>query len=373
MDIEKNLKNNIMFPDYNNCLANIPNSILKWFGLEPVGASLPMLDDLLKKDYKNVVLLLLDGMGTAIMNEHLATNGPFRQHQIGAISSVFLSTTTAGTTSAITGLQPCEHCWLGWDCYIPQIDQNVTIFRNTLEGTDIPAADYNVAHTYMKYESVVDKINKSGYQAYSSMPFLPPFPDSLDAICDRISSLCSQDGKKYIYSYWNQPDGALHHYGLRTDSVHNLLHELENHVDKLASELTSRGDTLFIITADHGHIDNRITFLKDYPEILDCLIRQPSLEPRALNLFVKSDKCQKFEELFNKEFGKDFLLLPMDEMLAKNLMGDRPWNEKFRAMLGNYIAIAISDLSIYFTDECHLSMHGGITKKEMEIPLIIYG
>ena len=41
-------------------------------------------------------------------------------------------------------------------------------------------------------------------------------------------------------------------------------------------------------------------------------------------------------------------------------------------MLGNYLAIATGDMSIYFTDERWLSMHGSLTKEEMEIPLIVF-
>lgn len=372
MDIEENLEE-IIRPNYDNCIANIPNSVLKWFGLAPNGKSLPQIDALLQKDYKNVVLLLLDGMGTYIMREHLSEDGPFRKHLSDKISTVYISTTTAGTTSALTGLQPCEHGWLGWDCYFPQIDENVTIFRNTLEGTSIPAADYDVAHKYLPYESAVDKITKAGFKAYSSMPFLPPFPDSIDAILERIEMLCKEDGKKYIYSYWNQPDGALHDKGLRNQEVHDLLINLENKVDALASKLESSDDTLFIITADHGHIDNRIAFLKDYPEIKNCLVRDPSLEPRCLNLFVKEGFEDTFVELFNKEFGQDFKLLRTDDFIAQGFMGTNKPRPEFRAMLGNYIAVAISDLSLYFTDDSHVSMHGGLTRKEMEIPLIIYG
>lgn len=43
----------------------------------------------------------------------------------------------------------------------------------------------------------------------------------------------------------------------------------------------------------------------------------------------------------------------------------------FRAMLGDYLAIAISDLSIYYIEERWVSMHGSVTEEEMLIPLIV--
>ena len=88
----ENTQKNLIWPDYKNCIANLPNSILKKFGIETVGDTLPMLDPILKKDYKNIVVILLDGMGKAIIESHLAENGPFRSHLAGIYKSVFLST-----------------------------------------------------------------------------------------------------------------------------------------------------------------------------------------------------------------------------------------------------------------------------------------
>lgn len=362
-------KNNIIWPDYNNCIANLPNSILKKFGIKTVGETLPLMDKYLKKDYRNIVLLLLDGMGKTILENHLNEAGPFRTHLAGIYKSVFLSTTVAATTSAMSGLQPCEHSWLGWDCYYPQIDKNVTVFLNTIQGTKEQAADYNVASTYTPYENVVTKIKNAGGQAYGCAPFLPPFPQDFKGICDSIKELCNEPGKKYIYAYWNQPDGLLHRKGCTSKIVGEALESLEKGVSKLADELE---DTLVIVTADHGHIDTDFVVLQDYPNIMDCLIRLPTLEPRALNLFVKEDEKKFFEQEFNKEFGEKFILMPMEEVIGKKLFGTGVPHKNFREMLGNYLAIATGDLTIYYTDERWKSMHGSLTEDEMLIPLIIF-
>ena len=94
----------IVYPDYKNCIANVPNSILKYYGLGLVGDPLPLLNQYLNKPYKNVVLLLLDGMGKNILEKHLSSEGTFRKNLKGIYKSVFLSTTTAATTSLLSGL-----------------------------------------------------------------------------------------------------------------------------------------------------------------------------------------------------------------------------------------------------------------------------
>ena len=76
-------KHKIVLPDYKNCIANLPNSILKKLGLPTNGDTLPLLDKYLQKDYKNIVVILLDGMGKAIIERHLKTEGSFRSHLAG--------------------------------------------------------------------------------------------------------------------------------------------------------------------------------------------------------------------------------------------------------------------------------------------------
>ena len=359
----------IVSPDYKNCIANLPNSVLKKWGVPAAGETLPLADKYLEKDYKNIVVLLLDGMGKFILEESLDEKGAFRSHLAGIYNSVFLSTTVAATTSMLTGQQPCEHCWLGWDCYYPQIDKNVTVFKNTVQGTDTPAADYNVARTYTPYVDIVQKINAAGGKAYYSIPFIPPHPDSFEAVCDRVKELCNEPGKKYIYAYWNQPDSLLHEYGRKSPEVTNELKRIEAYVSHTVKELD---DTIFFITADHGHINQECVAVQNYPVIMDCLERLPSLEPRVLNLFVKEDKKDLFVKEFKKEFGDKFLLMTTEEAVEKGLMGTGKEHELFRSMLGNYLAIATDDLSICFTDDRWVSSHGSLTEDEMLIPLIVF-
>lgn len=134
--------------DYKNCIANLPNSILKKFGVNTIGNSLPLADRFLEKKYKNKVVLLLDGMGTHILEKNLDDEGFFRTHFIDSYKTVYPPTTVAATTSIDCGLMPIEHAWFGWDCYYPQVDKNVTVFLNTEQGTNNPVAENSVARKY---------------------------------------------------------------------------------------------------------------------------------------------------------------------------------------------------------------------------------
>ena len=146
---------------------------MKKWGLPTNGGTLKLLDRYLEKDYKNVVVILLDGMGKYIIEHNLEKNGFFNTHMAGTYSSTFPPTTVAATTPIASGLTPCEHGWLGWDCYFPQIDRNVIVFLNTDTETGEKVAEESVAWKYCGYTSVIKKINSAGGKAYFVAPFLP--------------------------------------------------------------------------------------------------------------------------------------------------------------------------------------------------------
>lgn len=359
----------IMYPDYENCTANLAGSIQKAFGVK-AERSLQLCDKLLEKDYKNIVLILLDGMGKNIMDGNLAPDGFFQKHLAGNYSSVFPPTTVAATTSIDSGEQPVEHAWLGWDCYYKEIDKNVTVFRNTESGTEKPAADFWVAWTYCPYRTVIQQIQEAGGQAYYATPFVEPYPADFAAICDRVSKLCAMDGRKYIYAYWNEPDYSMHRFGCYSRESREILRTLEKQVEALCDGLT---DTLVLVTADHGHVDSKGAALEDYPELVECLVRMPSIEPRALNLFVKLECEKRFVERFQAEFGEKFLLLTKQQVKDLQLFGNGKEHPRFDEMLGDYLAVAVSDLSIYNTREerdAFIGVHAGLTEEEIVVPLI---
>ena len=339
----------IKYPDYENCIAGIPNSILKSMGIEPGRRTSELLDRYLaEKAYENIVVILLDGMGKNIIDANLSGRGFFNSHMSGTLSSTFPPTTVAATTSILSGMEPCEHGWLGWDCYYPQIDKNVTVFLNKVTGTDEPAA----AAAAIGAE---------------------PRPDSFEKIVDRIEELCGRPGRKYIYSYWNEPDHTMHEKGCFGEDAKSLLKKLEKQVRQLCMRLDNNR-TLIIVTADHGHIDTKGVALTDYPKICECLLRLPSIEPRALNFFIKPGMEEQFVNEFNRKFSDNFMLLTKEEVLKNKLFGEGSEHAAFRDMLGDYLAVATGALCIYNTREeadFFIGAHAGLTEEEMTIPLIL--
>ena len=133
-------------------------------------------------------------------------------------------------------------------------------------------------------------------------------------------------------------------------------------------------DTLFLITADHGHIDSNNLCILDYPEIMNCLVRMPSIEPRTVNLFVKEEFKESFPALFRKTFGDDFLLLTHDEVIQTKLFGIGTNHPELEQMIGDFVALVVTDKSLYFTHykvQIMPGNHAGLTPEEYTIPLIV--
>jgi len=366
----------IFFPDYNNSILNFSCSILKHFKIDIKHNSLPEVDNILTKNFQNIVVILLDGLGINILEKHLKPTDFLRKHLFKEYSSIYPPTTTASTTSIMSGLAPIEHGWLGWDVYFKQEDKIVTCFRNTFAGTDTVAADYSIANKYLPYKDIATLINEKGSgDAEIIFPWLLEKPGDLDNWILKIKNRCkkksdTKENPKFTYAYWEQPDGALHEFGSNHPTVHESVLELNKKIEQLCSELEN---TLVFITADHGHIDIERNFIEEnYPDIAEMLIRPTSLEPRAISFYVKEEFIHDFKNKFLEYFEKDYLLYTKEEVFKNHLFGYGTEHKNLTG-IGDFIAIAKGTKTLFWNKNTHpfKSHHAGITEEEMKIPLIV--
>ncbi len=121
----------LSFPNYDHSILGIPNSLLNHYGAKAHHKTLPVLDNYLKKKYKNVILIILDGMGVDMLQHNLSNFSFLRRHVKTKLSSVFPSTTVAAFTAHCCGLSPIEHGRLGWAPYFKHLKRVVEIVPNT--------------------------------------------------------------------------------------------------------------------------------------------------------------------------------------------------------------------------------------------------
>jgi len=360
------------FPDYNECIVNLSNSILNHYGVKTENSTLPVADSVLAKNKKHVVVVLLDGLGINILEKHLYYRDFLRRNLICDYSSVFPPTTVASTTSFLSGKYPIEHGWLGWDVYFEQENKSVTCFFNTLQGTEEKAAEYNIPYKYLPYENIITKINNSGNaKAYWVAPFGEEPHTDLDDWVETVRKHCHKDERNFVYAYWEDPDYELHHKGTKSNDVGKIVQELN---EKMLYLCESCPESLFIITADHGHTDIRNEVLTEkYPEIANMLVRQPCIEKRAMSFYVKPEYMETFPKEFVKEFGTNYVLFTKEEALRNNLFGPGRSHENLTG-IGDFVAVAFTDRTLVWDKDDHQfrSHHAGLNQKELRIPFICY-
>lgn len=361
-----------IMPNYNESIVNLACSISKHFEIDYKHNTLDYIDKILDdNNYKNIVLILYDGFGYNLLKRNINITKFLNDHLYKSISSVFPATTTAATTSITTALNPCEHGWLGWNVYFKKIDKIVTVYFNRIKDSDVIAEKFDVARTFLPYETIMDRINKQGkYNAYHLASYGDcPYKD-IDDMNNKIITLCKEDGKKYIYAYYSDPDYTMHEHG--TDGLESVK-SIKNINTKTKNLCKHLKDTLILVVADHGHLNTRYEKLTDYPDIIETLKRKVSLDSRAIAFYVKRGMFKQFEKAFEAFNNEKFILLTKKEVIKQKIFGDGKQHKLFNDEIGDYLAIAIDDVTIRHDDDGHVfkSSHSGITEDEMLVPLII--
>ena len=369
------MKNKLLYPKYDHSILGIPNSLLRYYGAKTHHSSLPILDHVLKQNYKNVILIILDGMGIDLLQHHLSNFSFLRRNIKTKLSSVFPSTTVAATTTYYSGLSPIEHGWLGWDPYFKDLNCVVELFPNTnfYTGERLPEK----VSDRMPYAHIFDQIKRVNHDVCLSEVFpvviKPDGASDFSQFCQRIKQQSLKKGSQFILAYWTEPDSSSHKCGPYAENIKNILKDLNSQIKDMCHELK---DSLVIISADHGHVENQDVFINDYPELMDCLAVPLSLDMRVQAVFLKPNKEEAFVRLFNQSLSKDFMLMKSSEALKMNLFGPGKPHPYAKGFLGDYLVISKKGKSLQqrFPNDDYsklLGYHSSLTNREMLVPLII--
>ncbi len=362
----------IAYPDYKNCGLNVIASIKKYFNTPCHHQTHKELDALLQAgQYRNVVLMLFDGMSMSVLKNHLKEEGFFRTHVYKTLSAVYPSTTTAATTSIECEVSPKEHGWLGWSIYFDEIDKTVDIFINREQHTGKEIKEYNVVSKFMPRTFVFDEMNEHGVKACPVSSFTPPYYKTKEEMMCAIQTLTHEEGTHYIYSYYGDPDHQMHEKGVTDISVTKILQDIEKMVQDLSEKVSD--DTLILVTADHGLIDANYVYIEDHEELKNMLIRPFSVEQRAAAFHVKEAYKEAFVPAFKKAFGEHFLIMTGAEFINSGFLGEGTANKKLPSIVGDFVALATDETTLcYDRQNVQLKgVHAGLMEEEMRVPLIV--
>ena len=373
----------LVFPDFNHSIVNLAATMANFLGKPTNHSTLPSLAERLKPKYKNIVYIVIDGMGDRILKKNLSANSFFRKHQIDTVTSVFPSTTASATTTLTSALTPSEHGWFAWS--VDFDGQVIELFRNRNFYTHELTADRDFARKHLPFEEFFAHGNseRTTYSIFSSTLAGRIYADheveflGLSQMYRKLHKICKQPDKKFVYAYYADLDTVMHGYGTTALKTQCLLKRIQRKTAHLAKK---HPDTLFVLTADHGQTDVKgFTYICDDEDIQACLEHPISLDPRGASFKIKPDKIEDFKVAFEK-YSDDYELFTSQELIEKGIFGDFKLHPEYKKYLGDFIAIGTDTAKMLVFDpgdqyqgssRLYHGVHTGLTADEMWVPIIV--
>ncbi|MEA3514067.1 MAG: alkaline phosphatase family protein [Nanoarchaeota archaeon] len=380
----------MIYPDYNGgSIVNLTSSILESFDAQPLYPPLKEFkESKALRDSSNIILLVIDGLGY----EYLKNNGQdstLNKYLVRKLTSIFPSTTASAVTTLETGVAPQQHGVTGWFMFLKELGVVSAIlpFRPrygtlsfTHDGirredifTEKRINDKIKAQSFIIYpDKIVDgKIHKKSKDLLTFKTLDEFFLQIKEAIKSTAQS-------KYIYAYWDKFDYLCHREGCSSQKLKEHFMELDCKISSFIESLKGTNSTL-IITADHGLIDtpkSKTILLKDHPELLETLTLPLCGEPRAAYCYVHPSKARQFEDYINTKLDYCCELHKSEDLMKKGLFGLYKPHKMLLERIGDYVLIMkenyiIKNQLLREKENLFISNHGGMSKEEMFVPLII--
>lgn len=376
-----------MKPDYSGGgLVNLMASIVAGRGGAPRHSLLTSsrLQDF--SDAKNILLLIIDGLGDGYLQRRGA-GGELARRRRGAMTSVFPPTTAAAITTSYTGCTPLEHGLTGWYTYFGAAGCVAAAlpFRSRGDNISLRERGVTAAGLYPRpalfgslatrsivvtYRPIIDSDYNvrhcAGAERYAY--------DTLDGLVSEIEkAVKSGPEKKFIYAYWPWYDTTAHQHGSESARAAEELAKIDAAFGRLLARL-SGSDTLVIATADHGFIDSAPEESLELPAFLASQLRFPLCgERRVAYCHVHSGK--DFMHKAKDWLGERADVRPSRELVDEGWFGPGVPHESFAERVGDVALVmrgnyTIKDWTPGEARYLHIGNHGGTSEHEMMIPLI---
>jgi hypothetical protein len=399
-----------VLPDYTGRgLLNVPATVLDAFGARDASDPPPLadLDPALLAGVRRIVVVLADGLGLWQL-ERLCQTGatPYLAQlierarrrdaaQLLECTTVFPSTTAAAITTMHPARTPQEHGNIAYFVWLDEFEQVTAMLRwgpaITRRGSFFDDGKPD-PRAYVKVRSIHERLRARGVATYLIEPEIfrnepmkrmhareatyvgYQLPSSMGVLLRGV--LLARPGPAYIYAYWSGIDSSSHLYGPMSEEAAAEAASFDLNLRR-AVEDRSAGDTLVMLTADHGHAftdpDKLIDLLGD--EELRGLLRNPIAgEPRLA--FLHTDDPAAVRAHVQRRWPGEFVLLDRDDLLAAGLFGNGD-TALAKQRIGEVVALLDGDhaariMRVDGQDFRHRGSHGGMTAEEMRIPVLAW-
>lgn len=384
---------------------------------------------------QHIVLVLCDGLGTAVLEEHLGADGFLRaQNDAGRLRAVFPATTPAALTTLATARWPGAHGLPGWDlrdvkgCSFPGKPAGPVVQLRVLAAEEVDAAsargiadvgfskaDVYVAEPWAARAGGKRKVRYcSAYQGdgFSSWAecaecasrqrvgetaaatlgtpegvdvALSSFREATTWVAEGLAVSDRMGEKTYTYVYTAHPDKHMHRLGVEAEEVREIVGGLSAAISDLWDQLRPLGDVALVVTADHGHVTVRPEDMVTLPPAcIDCLeYANIGVHGKGRHGYFhcRAGRQKEFAAAWAADptLQSQFLLMTPDEAAAEGLFGPDPMRRAVRPRLGDFVALAVGAATLVTPEEASKfrdagisqGAHGSLTPEEMRIPFVL--
>ncbi len=382
-----------VFPDYyGGSIVNLMSAVAQGMGGWNSGyLPCPALDEERLAQVRNLVLLVIDGLGYHYLQRQAGDSWLFR-HCSDSLTSVCPSTTATAIPAFLTGLPPQQHGFTGWFTYFSELGSILTVLPHTHRLGRSPVDDQLLSPRHLcGVPPIYDRLDANSHlvmpdwiadsafnRAFTGTASIRPYRGGMQGFVRGIRQVVDSGRRRnFVYAYWPEFDSLAHHHGVESEVVSRHLQALEREIGGLVDRLAG-SDTLLMITADHGFIDTtpeRTLRLAHHPELARTLMMPLCGEPRLAFCYVHPDRTGAFEDYVASELSEAVDLVPSRSLLQDERFGLGQPHPRLMDRIGHYALLMKENYII--TSElpgeqplAHVGVHGGLSPAEMFVPLI---
>ncbi len=324
---------------------------------------------------RQVVLLVLDGLGWEQLREARSTAPTLSSGEGGAITSVVPTTTATALTSITTGLVPAQHGVVGYRLRFDDDVLNVLKWRSA--GRDmrrlLPAARFQPATPFGGARPPAVTRSEFASTGFTALHLGGTrlvgwgVPSSLVV---HVRSLL-EGGEEFVYAYYDGLDKVAHAHGL------GAFYEAELRcVDRLIGDLIEvlPPGAVLVMTSDHGQVEVGPAVRMIDAEVFE-LIELVSGEGRFRWLHARNGAEKDLIQAAVEAHGSEAWARTKEEIVEGGWFGG-PLDSEVSRRLGDVALVArepVAFLDPADTGETRLAArHGSLTSSEMYVPLLAW-
>jgi hypothetical protein len=359
-----------VLPQYHGpCVSNIVPALFGPGGTEALPAWFPAS----VRGARQVVLLVLDGLGWEQLIERRPLAPTIAGMDGGAITTIAPSTTSAGLTSIATGLTPGEHGVVGYR--IDVRGEVLNVLRWSTASGDarrrIPPDRFQPIPAFMGTSTPVvvrAEFESSGFTLAHLAGTRHYGYRTPSTLLVEVRGLL-RAGEPVVYAYYDGVDKVAHEHGLSEYYDAEL-----RWVDRLVGDICEAlpPGAALLITADHGQVDVGDRIVPPHPTLL-ALTRLQSGEGRFRWFHARAGAAADLLDAASAAHADQAWVVSVEQVRDEGWLGPR-LTPAAAGRLGDVALVAREPVA--FDDPADsgpftlVARHGSLTPAEMYVPLL---